>query len=282
MVDLEREKFFDRVHQDKLRSRVKERRTDRRGWPLIDRYLKAGALTGDGFEATPEGTPQGGPCRPSSPPLLDSFDKERERRGHRFVRDADESNIYGEKRPSRATRAGQWSPGAENDDGSSRCNAAKSAVDRPWRRTFLGFTCTGRRPHRRRGSDKALKALTAGGPSTHEPDTRRPGRRIGHDAATRPSRGGTRPVALPQPSRRSRSWTPGSGGASAARWWKQWGRRRYRELRKRGVSQDLAWNTCKSAHGPWRLSRSPARAIALPGHAFDRVGVPRLYRRSRH
>ena len=63
--------------------------------------------------------------------------------------------------------------------------------------------------------------------------------------------------------------------------WKQWGRRRYRELRKRGVSQDLAWNTCKSAHGPWRLSRSPARAIALPGQHFDRVGVPRLYQRSR-
>lgn len=64
--------------------------------------------------------------------------------------------------------------------------------------------------------------------------------------------------------------------------WKQGGRRRYRELRKRGVSQDLAWNTCKSAHGPWRLSRRPALAIALPGHAFDRLGVPRLFRRPRH
>ena len=64
--------------------------------------------------------------------------------------------------------------------------------------------------------------------------------------------------------------------------WKQWGRHRYRELRRRGVSQDLAGITGKSAHGPWRLSRSPALAIALPGQYFDRLGVPRLYSRSRH
>jgi RNA-directed DNA polymerase len=63
-VDLDLEKFFDRVNHDKLMSRVKERVTDRRVLQLIDRYLKAGALTGDGFEATPEGTPQGGRCRP--------------------------------------------------------------------------------------------------------------------------------------------------------------------------------------------------------------------------
>jgi hypothetical protein len=59
--------------------------------------------------------------------------------------------------------------------------------------------------------------------------------------------------------------------------WKQWGRRGYRELRKRGVSRRLAWNTAKSAHGPWRLSRSPALAFALPGKYFDELGVPWLY-----
>ena len=59
--------------------------------------------------------------------------------------------------------------------------------------------------------------------------------------------------------------------------WKQWGRRGYRELRRRGVSRDLAWNTSKSAHGPWRLSRSPALAFALPGRFFDSLGLPRLH-----
>jgi RNA-directed DNA polymerase len=63
--------------------------------------------------------------------------------------------------------------------------------------------------------------------------------------------------------------------------WKQWGRRQDRELRRRGVSRDLAWNTGKSAPGPWHLSRSPARTIALPGRYFDGLGVPRLHRSSR-
>lgn len=59
--------------------------------------------------------------------------------------------------------------------------------------------------------------------------------------------------------------------------WKQWGRSGYRALRNRGISSVLAWNTAKSAHGPWRLSRSPALAIALPGRYFDTLGLPRLY-----
>ena len=59
--------------------------------------------------------------------------------------------------------------------------------------------------------------------------------------------------------------------------WKQWGRGGYRQLRKRGVSRDLAWNTSKSAHGPWRLSRSPALAFALPASYFAALGVPKLY-----
>ena len=62
--------------------------------------------------------------------------------------------------------------------------------------------------------------------------------------------------------------------------WKQWGRRGYRELRKRGISRNLAWNTAKSAHGPWRLSRSPALSIALPGRYFDSLGLPRLHVKS--
>ena len=59
--------------------------------------------------------------------------------------------------------------------------------------------------------------------------------------------------------------------------WKQWGRRGYRELRLRGVSRERAWNTSKSAHGPWRLSRSPALAIALPGKYFAALGLPQLF-----
>lgn len=59
--------------------------------------------------------------------------------------------------------------------------------------------------------------------------------------------------------------------------WKKWGRLGYRELRKLGVSRDLAWNTAKSAHGPWRLSRSPGLAFALPAKYFAGLGLPRLF-----
>jgi RNA-directed DNA polymerase len=159
VVDLDREKCFDRVHQDKLMSRVKERVTDRRVLQRIDRDLKAGVLTGEGFEATTEGPPQGGPLSPLfAHLLLDGFDKELERRGHRFVRGADDSNIS-----VKSLRAGQRVLASVTRFLERRLkltvHAAKRAGDRPWRRTFLGCTFTGRRPHRRQGSAKALQAL---------------------------------------------------------------------------------------------------------------------------
>jgi RNA-directed DNA polymerase len=277
VVDLDLEKFFDRVNQDKLMSRVKERITDRRVLPLIDRYLKAGALTGDGFEATTDGTPPGGPLSPLLANLrLDSFDKELERRGPRFVRYADESNSY-----VKSARTGRRVLASVTRFLARRLqrtvNAAKSAVDRPWRRTFRGFTFTGRRPHRRQGSAKAQKALQQEVRQRTGRTRGVPLRRLVHDlrqylegwyAYCR--------LAEAQSVFKERdSW-----GRRRLRCyvWKQGGRRRYRELRKRGGSQDLAWHTCKSAHGPWRLSRSPALAIALPGQYFDRLGVPRLHR----
>ena len=159
MVDLDVEKFFDRVNHDKLMSRVIGRVADRRVLQLIDRYLKAGALTDAGLEATGEGTPQGGPLSPLLAKLrLDGLDQELERRGHRFVRDADDGNSYvksvqaGQRVLARVTRFLERRL-------KLRVNEAKSAVDRPWRRTFLGFTFTGHRPNRRRVSEKALRAF---------------------------------------------------------------------------------------------------------------------------
>jgi RNA-directed DNA polymerase len=197
------------------------------------------------------------------------------------VRVADDSNIY-----VKSLRAGQRVLASVmrflERQLKLTVNAAKSAVDRPWRRTLLGFTFPRRRPNQRLVSEKALKALQ-------------------QEVRQRTCR--TRGVSLPRVVQDLRLYLDGwyayfrfaegqsilSGGgllgptappllrveAMGA------GRRRYRELRQRGVSQDLAWNTHKSAHGPWRLSRSPARAIALPGQYFDRLGVPRLHRRSR-
>ena len=121
-------------------SLVKKRFSDRRVLQLIDRDLKAGALTDEGLEATVEGTPQGGPSSPLlANLLLDGLDKELERRGHRFgVRSADDCNIY-----VKSVRAGQRVLASVTRFLERRLklavNAAKSAVDRPWRRTFPGL-----------------------------------------------------------------------------------------------------------------------------------------------
>jgi len=202
-----------------------------------------------------------------------------EKRGHRFGRAADDCNIY-----VRSARAGARVLASVTRDLTRKwtlvVNAATSAVDRPWRRTFVGFSFTGRQPNRRQVRAKALKAC--------KQDIRR---------LTQRPRGGSWPQAAPEGRRYVTGWDASVGWAAApsvfkelASWvrrrlrgylWKPWGRRRYRELRNRGVSRDLAWNTTKSAHGPWRLSRSPALTSALPGGDVDRLGGPRLYQRPR-
>lgn len=182
---------------------------------LIDRSLKAGALTGDGFEATLEGTPQGGPLSPLlANLLLDGLDKELEKRGHRFGRYADDGHI-----DVRSARAGArvLASGTRSLKGRLKLavNAAKRAVDRPWRRAFLGFSFTARQPNRRQGSAKALK--------TFKQEIRRLTHRTRGvslpqvvQEVRRYARGGTLTLATRKPRPSSRSWIPGSDAAFGA------------------------------------------------------------------
>jgi RNA-directed DNA polymerase len=158
VVDMDLEKFFDRVNHDKLMHRVKQRVEDKRVLKLINQYLKVGVLDEQGWQSAEEGTPQGGPLSPLlANLLLADLDTELEKRGHKFVRYADDCNIY-----VKSERAGQrvltnitrWLSGQLK----LTVNAQKSAVDRPWRRSFLGFTFTrGSKPKRRKVSEKSLK-----------------------------------------------------------------------------------------------------------------------------
>jgi RNA-directed DNA polymerase len=94
VVDLDVERFFDRVVHEVLMSRVKQRIADPRALKLIDRYLKSGVMIGTMLEPTEEGVPQGGPLSPLlANLLLDDLDRELEKRGHRFVRYADDVQI---------------------------------------------------------------------------------------------------------------------------------------------------------------------------------------------
>jgi RNA-directed DNA polymerase len=275
VVDIDLEKFFDRVNHDKLMSEAEKRIRDKRVLALIRRYLKAGVLAEGLVGAIDEGTPQGGPLSPLlSNLLLDHLDCELERRGHRFVRYADDANIY-----VKSERAGRRVMESVSRFLSRKLrltvNGEKSAVARPWERKFLGFTFTTGGKPKRRIAPQALTRFKA---------------RI--RAHTRRTRG----ISLERMIRELRPYLVGwrnyfgfcevrSPLKELDSWirrrlrcmlWKQWGRRRYGELWKRGVSRELAWNTTKSAHGPWRLSRSPALSFALPAAYFASLGLPRL------
>lgn len=139
VVDVDLEKFFDRVHHDVLMSRVGRKVRDKRVLGLIRRYLQAGIMEGGLVSQPTMGTPQGGPLSPLlSNILLDDLDKEPERGSHRFCRYADEVNIY-----VRSRRAGQRVLDSIGKFLGHRLrlqvNRQKSAVGRPWKRTFLGY-----------------------------------------------------------------------------------------------------------------------------------------------
>ncbi|OFW17516.1 MAG: group II intron reverse transcriptase/maturase [Acidobacteria bacterium RIFCSPLOWO2_12_FULL_66_10] len=277
VVDIDLEKFFDRVNHDRLMGRVAKRVTDKRLLTLLRAFLNAGVMEHGLVSPTDEGTPQGGPLSPLlSNLVLDDLDRELERRGHRFVRYADDCNIY-----VRSERAGQRVMEHTSTFITTRLklkvNREKSAVARPAARKFLGFSFTTGPTPRRRIAPKATTRFKA---------------RI--RTLTRRTRG----VSVEQMVRELATYLTGWRGyfgycetpsvlADLDSWlhrrlrcaaWKQWkrGTRRFAELRRRGVGIDLAAQTAGSPHGPWRLSRSPALSIAFPGVYFDSLGLPRL------
>jgi RNA-directed DNA polymerase len=145
VVDLDLDKFFDRVNHDVLLRRVRTRVPDRRVVTLIARFLKAGVFTLEGMvEPTREGTPQGGPLSPLlANLLLDELDRELGKRGHRSVRSADDGNLDVRSRQAGERVLASVTRFLERKL-KRTVNTAKSAVARPWHRKFLGFTFTAR------------------------------------------------------------------------------------------------------------------------------------------
>jgi RNA-directed DNA polymerase len=277
VVDIDLEKFFDRVNHDILMGLVAKRVADKRILKLIRGFLTAGVLADGLVGSTEEGTPQGGPLSPLlSNLMLDVLDKELEKRGHHFVRYADDCNIY-----VRSQRAGERVMTSIEQFLAKRLklkvNKAKSAVAKPSVRKFLGFSFIGGKQPRRRVAPQAIDRFKA---------------RVRE--LTRRTRGKSPGQIVEQLARYLIGWRGYFGFCETPtvlrkldQWirrrlraiiWKQWkhGRNRYAELRRRGVGRDLAAQSAGSPHGPWRLSHSPALTIALSNAFLASLDLPSL------
>ncbi len=277
VVDIDLEKFFDRVHHDTLMSLVKREVGDRLVLSLIDSYLKAGILEGGLTTARVEGTPQGGPLSPVlSNILLDELDKELERRGHKFCRYADDCNIYVATRRS-GERVMASITGYLSERLKLTVNQAKSAVDRPWKRTFLSYSMTWHRKPRLTVARKAVGRLKAGLKVTF-----------------RRGRGRNIRTTIEETTPKLRGWINYFRHVEVKGifeeldgWlrrklrrilWKQWKRSytRAKNLMRLGLSRATAWKSATNGRGPWWNAGAAHMHKALPKSYFDKMGLVSL------
>jgi RNA-directed DNA polymerase len=276
-VDLDLEKFFDRVNHDKLMGQIAKRVEDKRLLKLIRAFLNAGVMENGLVSPSVEGTPQGGPLSPLlSNLVLDELDRELERRGLRFVRYADDCNIY-----VRSERAGQRVMKSITHFITHKLklkvNEAKSAVARPQQRKFLGFSFTAGPEVKRVIAPKALDRFK---------------QRIRE--ITRQAKGVSIEATIEELAPYLRGWRSYFGFCETpevliglTRWvrlrlraalWRQWKtqRRRRAALLELGVRPRLASNTAGSGLGPWYLARAKALSVGLSNAYFQSLGLPSL------
>ncbi len=283
VVDLDLEKFFDRVNHDRLMARLATRIGDKRVLKLIRAFLNAGVMENGLEQPSREGTPQGGPLSPLlSNIVLDELDEELERRGHRFVRYADDVSIW-----VRSERAGQRvlesiSRFVERKL-KLRVNRDKSAVGRPWQRKILGFSFTSRRKDpKRRISKPSLKNFR---------------RRIRQ--LTKRSRAVSMERMVAEVNEYLQGWSGYYGHCQTpsvlktcdgwirrrlrAVYWAQWqtGKRRFKQLRRLGLEVHEARWLCGRPWGPWHISGIRWLVRALPPGHFEALGLLRLATRLR-
>ena len=277
VVDLDLEKFFDRVNHDILMGLVSKRIHDKRMLKLIRAFLNAGVLEDGLVRPTEEGAPQGGPLSPLlSNLVLDVLDQELMQRGHQFVRYADDCNVY-----VRSRRAGERVMRNITHFVTHRLklrvNSSKSAVARPWQRKFLGFSFTSGREPKRRIAPQAIARFKQ---RIRELTRRRRGismpQRVNHLAIyLRGWRGYFGHCQTPSVLKELDSWLRRRLRAVV---WKQWKhiRTRYKRLRQLGVHPAKARRCANSSDGPWRMSASTPMCVAFPNAYFDTLGLPRL------
>lgn len=278
VVDVDLEKFFDRVNHDVLMGRLEKRIGDTRLLRVIRRYLEAGVLADGVVVERHEGTPQGGPLSPLlANVLLDEVDRALERSGHAFVRYADDCNVYVQSK-----RAGERVLGRLRGLYAKlrlRVNEDKSAVARAWDRKFLGYSfwvAAGRKV-KRRVAPKSLEDFKV---RIRQLTSRTGGRSLGRVVEELRTyllgwKAYFRLADTPGIFRDLDQWIARRLRMVQLKQWKR-GRTAYREMRTRGVSDQLARPAALHTRSWWRLSRHGALQSALPGKLLDQMGLPRL------
>jgi len=277
VVDLDLEKFFDRVHHDRLMMKLALRVKDKKVLLLIRKYLQAGVMEGGLVKPTVEGTPQGGPLSPLlSNIVLDELDQELEMRGHRFVRYADDCNIY-----VKTKRAGERVKASVTQFIESRLklkvNQAKSAVDRPWKRKFLGFSFSVNKEPKVRVAEQSLQKAKA---KIREITSRK------------------KPMKMEERIKKLNQYVTGWGGYFSLadtpsifkemdKWirrrlrmclWKQWKnpKTKVKRLISLGMPKDKAFEWGNTRKGYWRSAGSPILQRALDNQYWESNGLKSL------
>lgn len=277
VVDLDLEKFFDRVNHDVLMARVARRVKDKRVLLIIRRYLQAGMMDGGLVSSRDEGTPQGGPLSPLlSNVLLDELDKELEQRGHRFVRYADDCNVY-VKSEAAGKRVLASLERFLHERLRLKVNREKSAVARPWDRKFLGYTMSRNKKPKLKVAPQSAKRLK---------DKLRPILAAGRGRALAEIIKWVNPVLDGWWNYFRLAEVKGIFGElddwvrrklRAIRW-RQWKtpRIRLRQLLRLGVDRRLAYRAAYGGRGPWHNARCLPMTQAVPTAELRRMGLVSL------
>jgi RNA-directed DNA polymerase len=275
VVDLDLEKFVDRVNHDVMMSRLARRIKDKRVLRLIRRYLQAGMMANGLATVRREGTPQGGPLSPLlSNILLDELDKELERRGHKFCRYSDDSNIYVQSRRTGERVMKSISRFLERRL-RLKVNVEKSAVARPWERKFLGYSMTWHREARLKVAASSVQRLKE---KLREIFRRGRGRNVGKliEAELTPLlRGWMHYFRLAEVKGifdELDSWIRRKLRCVIWRQWKRYSARA-KGLLRRGLKEAQAWESATNGRGPWWNAGASHMHAAFPKSYFDRCGL---------